>query len=335
MATVQLDRISKSFGGNHAVAPLTLDVKEGEFFSLLGPSGCGKTTILRIIAGLESPTSGNIIINGVDVTTLTPQERNVGIVFQNYALFPHLTAFANVAYGLEVKKLPKHDIQSRVNRALSTVHLSDKAQTPVPLLSGGEQQRVAVARAVVVEPRVLLFDEPLSNLDYALRLETRAEIKRLQREAGITTIYVTHDQGEALALSDRIAVLSKGLLQQVGTPDELYFRPSNALIASFIGHANLFSPESSKRYFGINNLSQGESLAILPEEVILSTRGGKARGKIVDKQFSGSSVELTVDLHGMSVRAHFPSAGKDAARKIGDEVCIVLGRTKHRTVKHG
>ncbi len=205
MSSLTLYNLSKSFGTLQALAPIEMEIHEGEFFSLLGPSGCGKTTLLRMIAGLEPPSSGTIVIDGTDITSFPPQKRNVGIVFQNYALFPHMSVFENVAYGLEVKKIPQNEIRAKVLHILEKVHLSEKTDIPVPSLSGGEQQRVAVARAVVVEPGVPLFDEPLSNLDYALRLETRAEIKRLQREVGITTIYVTHDQGEALALSDRIA----------------------------------------------------------------------------------------------------------------------------------
>ncbi|MGA9408667.1 MAG: ABC transporter ATP-binding protein [Bacteroidota bacterium] len=299
------------------MAPIKVDIRDGEFFSLLGPSGCGKTTLLRMIAGLELPSSGTIAIDSLDITSLPPQKRNIGIVFQNYALFPHMSVFENVAYGLEVKKIPGNEIRAKVQHILEKVHLLEKAETPVPLLSGGEQQRVAVARAVVVEPRVLLFDEPLSNLDYALRLETRTEIKRLQREVGITTIYVTHDQGEALALSDRIAVLNHGVVQQVGTPDELYFHPNNAFTATFIGHANLFSREICKDYFGSAMLGEGEALAVLPEEIVLSADSGKAKGRIIDKQFSGSSVEYTVDFGGQLVKAVRSSSGGGFSGEVG------------------
>ncbi len=334
MATVDLQNISKNFGEVRAVFPLELQVKEGEFFSLLGPSGCGKTTLLRIISGLESPSSGEVRIDGSNVTALSPQKRNVGIVFQNYALFPHMTVFQNVAYGLEVKKMPGSEIRRRVEDILGKVHLLEKANTPVPLLSGGEQQRVAVARAVIVEPRVLLFDEPLSNLDYALRVETRAEIKRLQREVGITTIYVTHDQAEALALSDRVAILNKGVIQQIGTPDELYFHPDNAFTASFIGHANLFSSIACREYFGVPGLTESELLAVLPEEIILSNDPGKARGKISNKEFSGSSVEFTIDFFGQFVKAHRPSSEKSFNGEIGSEVCLSFDASLRRKVKY-
>jgi ABC-type Fe3+/spermidine/putrescine transport system ATPase subunit len=311
-----------------------VEIREGEFFSLLGPSGCGKTTLLRIIAGLETPTSGTILIDGNDVTALPPQRRNVGIVFQNYALFPHMTVFQNVAYGLEIQGNSAGEIRRKVQEILEKVHLSGKADVSVPLLSGGEQQRVAVARAVVVEPRVLLFDEPLSNLDYALRLETRAEIKRLQREVGITTIYVTHDQGEALALSDRIAIMNKGTVQQVATPDDLYFRPRNAFTASSIGHANLFSPKVCKKYFNIGKIAEDELLAVLPEEIVLSARSAKSRGRIIDRQFSGSSVEFTVDFAGQHVKAHCPSSAASFDGDIGNEVSISIPPSVRRKVKN-
>ncbi|MGA7159624.1 MAG: ABC transporter ATP-binding protein [Bacteroidota bacterium] len=334
MSSLRIHNLSKSFDKLRAVAPIDIEIRDGEFFSLLGPSGCGKTTLLRMIAGLEPPSSGTIVVDGVDITSLPPQKRNIGIVFQNYALFPHMSVFENVAYGLEVKKMPRNEIRATVQHILEKVHLSEKAETPVPLLSGGEQQRVAVARAVVVEPRVLLFDEPLSNLDYALRIETRTEIKRLQREVGITTIYVTHDQGEALALSDRIAVLNGGVVQQVGTPDELYFQPNNAFTAAFIGHANLFSPEICRKYFGISTLDEKEVLAVLPEEIALSSASGKAKGRIIDKQFSGSSVEYTIDFGGQFVKAVCPSSNSGFTGDVGALVFFSFADSIQRKVNH-
>ncbi len=332
MSSLHLHNLTKSFGDLRALAPIEIEIREGEFFSLLGPSGCGKTTLLRMIAGLEPPSSGAILIDGIDITAFPPQKRNVGIVFQNYALFPHMSVFENVAYGLEVKRMPRNEVRAKVQHILDKVHLTEKEDIPVPLLSGGEQQRVAVARAVVVEPGVLLFDEPLSNLDYALRLETRAEIKRLQREVGITTIYVTHDQGEALALSDRIAVLNKGVVQQVGTPDELYFHPHNALTAAFIGHANLFSPGICKEYFGITSLAANEVLAVLPEEIVLSAKSGKAKGRIIDKQFSGSNVEYTVDFAGQFVKAVRSSSEKGFSGEVGGLASLSFAASIQRKV---
>lgn len=334
MSSLHLHNLSKTFGDLRAIAPIEIEIREGEFFSLLGPSGCGKTTLLRMIAGLEPPSSGTIVIDGVDITSFPPQNRNVGIVFQNYALFPHMSVFENVAYGLEVKKIPRNEILAKVQHILEKVHLLEKADISVPLLSGGEQQRVAVARAVVVEPGVLLFDEPLSNLDYALRLETRAEIKRLQREVGITTIYVTHDQGEALALSDRIAVLKNGIVQQVGTPDELYFHPGNAFTASFIGHANLFLPEICKEYFNLTMADAKELLAVLPEEIVLSADSGKAQGRIIDKQFSGSTVQYTVDFFGQLVKAIRSSSDRGFNSEVGGLASISFAGSIQRRVNN-
>ncbi len=334
MSSLHLHNLSKSFGELRALAPIEIEIREGEFFSLLGPSGCGKTTLLRMIAGLEPPSSGTIIIDGVDVTSFPPQKRNIGIVFQNYALFPHMSVFENVAYGLEVKQMPRNEVRAKVQRILDKVHLLEKENIPVPLLSGGEQQRVAVARAVVVEPGVLLFDEPLSNLDHALRLETRAEIKRLQREVGITTIYVTHDQGEALALSDRIVVLNRGIVQQVGTPDELYFHPINAFTAAFIGHANLFSAKFCKEYFAVTAVDANEMFAVLPEEIMLSADSGKAKGRIIDKQFSGSSIEYTIDFAGQLVKALRSSSERGFNGEVGALAAISFAGSVQRKVKN-
>lgn len=214
-------------------------VERGEFFTFLGPSGCGKTTTLRIIAGLELPDSGRVIIDGEDVTYLPPYKRDTAMVFQNYALWPHMTVFENIAYGLKVRKLPKEEIRRRVKEVLELVRLEGLESRYPTQLSGGQQQRVALARALVVQPKVLLLDEPLSNLDAKLRVEMREELKRLQRKLGITTIYVTHDQDEAMALSDRIAVMNLGRVVEVGKPDELYRRPRSFFVATFIGRSNV------------------------------------------------------------------------------------------------
>ena len=214
-------------------------VERGEFFTFLGPSGCGKTTTLRIVAGLELPDSGRVIIDGDDVTYLPPYKRDTAMVFQNYALWPHMTVFENVAYGLKVRKLPKEEVRRRVKEVLELVRLEGLESRYPTQLSGGQQQRVALARALVVQPKVLLLDEPLSNLDAKLRVEMREELKRLQRKLGITTIYVTHDQDEAMALSDRIAVMNLGRVVEVGKPDELYRRPRSFFVATFIGRSNV------------------------------------------------------------------------------------------------
>ncbi|MBD0384456.1 ABC transporter ATP-binding protein [Paenibacillus sedimenti] len=240
MVEVALEHVTKQFGKVSGVQNVDIRIQPGEFFTFLGPSGCGKTTTLRMIAGFYYPTSGRIVFGNQDVTTLPPHKRNTGMVFQNYALFPHLTVFENVAFGLQVRRRPKDERIQRVERALHQVHLQGYGNRRIDQLSGGQQQRVALARALVIEPNILLLDEPLSNLDAKLREETRLEIKRLQVESGITTIYVTHDQAEAMAMSDRIMVMQGGVVQQVGKPEEIYNRPLNRFVASFIGESNLW-----------------------------------------------------------------------------------------------
>jgi len=236
---VELDRLTKRFGTSAAVAGLSLAVERGEFFTLLGPSGCGKTTTLRIVAGLVEPDEGRVLFDGKDVTRLPPWDLNLGMVFQNYALWPHMTVFDNVAFGLVERRVPRDEVRRRVAEALEKVGLAGMEGRYPSQLSGGQQQRVALARALVVRPGLLLLDEPFSNLDAKLRVQMRAELARLQRELGITTLYVTHDQEEALVLSDRIAVLDAGRLVQAGTPRELYERPKDVFVADFLGGANL------------------------------------------------------------------------------------------------
>jgi iron(III) transport system ATP-binding protein len=241
MARVRFESVKKIFGDTLAVKDLNLEICEGEFFSILGPSGCGKTTTLRMVAGFEQPDGGRIFFDQEEVTSLTPERRHTGMVFQNYALFPHLTVFENVAFGLRARKHPNHEISERVISALDLVEMRDLKKRPVTQLSGGQQQRVALARALAVQPKILLLDEPLSNLDAQLRRTTRSELKRLQRRLGITTIYVTHDQEEALALSDRLLIMQKGVAQQVGAPEEIYHTPANLFVMSFIGASNTLS----------------------------------------------------------------------------------------------
>ncbi len=236
---VRLERVTKRFGPVVAVDDLTLDLPPGKLVTFLGPSGCGKTTTLRIIAGLERPTAGRVLIGGEDVTPLAASHRSVTMVFQSYALFPHLTVFENIAYGLRVARRPAAEIARRVEDVLTMVGLPQIGPRFPAQLSGGQQQRVALARALVMQPKVLLFDEPLSNLDARLRRRVRAEIRELQRRLGITSVYVTHDQAEALALSDLIVVMNQGRAEQVGTPVELYRRPASRFVADFVGEANL------------------------------------------------------------------------------------------------
>src|SRR5688500_2692537 len=237
--SVKLASISKRYGDVHAVRSLDLDIARGEFFTLLGPSGCGKTTTLRVIAGFEQPTSGRVLIEGGDVTALAPHQRPTNTVFQSYALFPHLSVRENVAYGLKRKKVSRGEIERRVGEELDRVGLAAEANRKPSQLSGGMQQRVALARAVVNLPKVLLLDEPLGALDLKLRKGLQIELKRIQREVGITFIYVTHDQEEALTMSDRIAVMNRGKVEQVDAPEDVYERPATTFVAGFIGVSNL------------------------------------------------------------------------------------------------
>lgn len=234
---LELRQVSKHFPGHAAVTGISLEVPRGEFFSLLGPSGCGKTTTLRLVAGFETPTSGDIFLNGRPIHGLRPYERNVSTVFQNYALFPHLTVQANVEFGLRRRDSPP-DIGDRVRRAIDMVRLAGKERRYPHQMSGGEKQRAALARSLVLEPDVLLLDEPLSALDPNLRKQVRGELKQLQRRVGITFLFVTHDQEEALSMSDRIAVMNAGRIEQVGTPEELYLSPASRFVASFLGEVN-------------------------------------------------------------------------------------------------
>lgn len=240
---LQLAGLKKTYDQTEVLKDINLDIKHGEFLTLLGPSGCGKTTLLRLIAGFEQPNAGAIYLDGVQMTGLSADKRPVNTVFQQYALFPHMTVAQNVAYGLKLKKVPKDEIKARVRETLSMVQMENFANRRPQDLSGGQQQRVAIARAVINRPKLLLLDEPLSALDHKLRLQMQSELKRLQRELGITFVFVTHDQEEALSMSDRIAVMKDGTFQQIGTPIEIYETPANLFTAKFIGETNLFRAE--------------------------------------------------------------------------------------------
>lgn len=243
MATVELVNLRKTYKDVEAVRRFSQRIEEGEFFSMLGPSGCGKTTTLRMIAGFVRPTDGDVFIANQNVTDLPPERREIGIVFQNYAIFPHMDVYNNIAYGLKVRKLSKDEIRRRVEQALATVGLAGYGRRFQRELSGGEQQRVALARVLVIEPRILLLDEPLSALDKKMRDEMKYWIKDLQQKLRITTIYVTHDQNEALTMSDRIAVMNRGVVEQVGTPQEIYERPISRFVTDFIGESNILAGE--------------------------------------------------------------------------------------------
>src|SRR5579859_4385244 len=240
MSFLELEDITKYFGRNAAVEHINLSVERGEFLTLLGPSGCGKTTILRMIAGFETPSAGTILLDGEDITHRAASKRPMGMVFQSYALFPHMTAEQNIAFGMTIKKQPKNVIQKRCAELLELVGLSDKGRSYPHQLSGGQQQRIAIARALAVEPKVLLLDEPLSALDAKVRVALRDEIRRIQQQLKMTAIYVTHDQEEALAISDRIAVMAKGKIEQLDQPEEIYSNPHTIFAATFVGTSNQF-----------------------------------------------------------------------------------------------
>lgn len=315
---IQIKNLFKSYGTTKVLKDVSLDVYRGEFLTLLGPSGCGKTTLLRLISGFEHPNQGNIYINGSCVNNLPPQQRDVHTVFQSYALFPHLSVFENVAFALRCRHLPEIEIKERVKDALSLVQLQAFGKRRITHLSGGQQQRVAIARAVVNRPQVLLLDEPLSSLDYNLRKIMQYELKQLQKTLDITFIFVTHDQEEALSMSDRIAVLKHGEIEQIGTPREIYETPCNLSVAKFIGETNCFEvtvaaideyihvlvESVSIRCKKIDDVELGDQfhLIIRPEDVRVwslnevDNTEHMLPGKIIDIVYKGSTVALTVAL---------------------------------------
>ena len=329
MPFLSLQNISRNFGPTQAVAGVSLEVERGEFFGLLGPSGCGKTTTLRMIAGLEKPDAGSIRFQDADITNLPPERRGFGMVFQNYALFPHLNVFENVAFGLRARHAAKDEMNQRVKSALELVQLPGYEKRAIDELSGGQQQRVAIARAIAIEPALLLFDEPLSNLDVSLREETRSELRELVTRLGLTAVYVTHDQEEAFALCDRIAVMVGGKLMQTGKPRELYEQPADIAVARFLGRNNLIramrlsSSDTSDGEF--KTLDGGHTLnvpvardelaplnkpvviAIRPEHVRLSSDDADVpnalRGVVREIVFAGATSTVRVDANGLLIEA--------------------------------
>lgn len=277
---LQLQQIRKSFADTEVLKGIDLEAGQGEFITLLGASGCGKTTTLRIIAGLELPDSGQVILEGRDITDWEPNRRDVNTVFQNYALFPHMNVADNVGYGLKIRKVPKAEIAERVERALRLVQLEEYGKRMPDQLSGGQKQRIAIARAVINEPKVLLLDEPLGALDLKLRRQMQLELKRLQKQLGITFIYITHDQEEAINMSDRIGVMHEGVLEQMGTPNEVYYRPRTSYVADFVGNANILH-------------KNGETLAIRSENIRMDGESVCTQeAVVVEKSFAGGQLRI-------------------------------------------
>ncbi|TCU05570.1 ABC transporter ATP-binding protein [Rhizobium sullae] len=298
-AYLRLEKLTLAYGDTIAVKDLDLSVGKGELVALLGPSGCGKTTTMRSIAGLLTPASGRINLDGVDITHVSANKRAVGLVFQSYALFPHLTVYENVAFGLRLKGIGGKDLDAKVSAGIKSVGLAKFADRKPAELSGGQQQRVALARSMVMEPKVLLLDEPLSNLDARLRLEMRAELQRVQRETGVTMIFVTHDQVEALALADRIVVMLNGGVEQIGTPEEIYNKPVSAFVADFVGFENVFKLENGRLVTPNDAIElpasapRAAGLAWRPSAVALGS--GPFQGTVRGTSFAGGTREYLLD----------------------------------------
>jgi putative spermidine/putrescine transport system ATP-binding protein len=338
MSFLVLEHVRKEFGGNAAVEDFNLSVEAGEFVSFLGPSGCGKTTTLRMIAGFEQPTSGRIRLNGADITYARPNQRNVGMVFQSYALFPNMTVAQNVGFGLKLAKVDKSAIRSKVEELLGLIHMDDRGQNYPHELSGGQQQRVALARALAISPQVLLLDEPLSALDAKIRDELRNEIKRIQRQLSITTIYVTHDQEEAMALSDRVVVMSKGVMEQVGPPFQIYNFPETAFVASFVGKLNRIdgnvvdaalgtvrSGEVSLRTTSEFQAPTGEpvTLMVRPEELELGeSEENQVQGVVESINFLGAIVRVRLDTPTGQLTADLFNERLLKLPEVGDQVTM-------------
>ena len=326
-AYLSLERLTLAYGDTVAVNALDLAIGRGELVALLGPSGCGKTTTMRAIAGLLSPSSGRISLDGADITRVSANKRAVGLVFQSYALFPHLTVYENVAFGLRLKGVRGADLDARVGSGLKSVGLASFAARKPAELSGGQQQRVALARSMVMEPKVLLLDEPLSNLDARLRLEMRTELQRVQKETGVTMIFVTHDQSEALALADRIVVMLDGAIEQMGTPEDIYNRPASAFVADFVGFENIFAVTDGKlKTEGSAVALSGaipdgvQGLAWRPRAVLLGS--GPFRGTVRGTSFAGSTREYLLDTALGPIKAEVDAAAP--AHMIGSELAFDL-----------
>lgn len=322
---INIKNLVKKFGAVKALNDVSLDIQPGELFFLLGPSGCGKTTLLRHIAGFYIPDEGNILIDNENVTTLPPHKRDTGMVFQSYALWPHMTLAENVAFGLKMRKVAPDEIKRRVAEALDIVKMGDKAERKPNQLSGGQQQRVALARALVVQPRCLLLDEPLSNLDAKLRLEMRIEIRRICKEAGLTAVYVTHDQKEALSIADRLAIMRDGVIEQIGTPLEVFRKPINSFVASFIGETNFLAPN----FFGsaFTPKSETKLLSVRPESIRfdkLNDDDIPINGTIHGTVYLGETAQHQMDVKGAD--------GSNSTLKVFQLNPEILARDESRSV---
>lgn len=328
---VSLENVTLSYGQTVAVPNLNLNIRKGELIALLGPSGCGKTTSMRAIAGLLAPTSGRIMIDGADVTRTPANRRGIGLVFQSYALFPHLRAFENVAFGLRLKRLSETEIRAKTDAGMATVGLTGFETRKPGEMSGGQQQRLALARSLVMEPKVLLLDEPLSNLDARLRLEMRNELQRVQKDTGITMVFVTHDQSEALALADRIVLMKDGRIEQLGTPAELYAEPSTAFAADFMGFENIFRTQGAALVSDQGRLpldfdAPAALLAWRPSGVSIGK--GRHSGRIVASSFAGGHREYVLDSALGQIKAEAPIDVPEVA--IGDVVAFDLPQSTAR-----
>jgi iron(III) transport system ATP-binding protein len=331
---VAIEHVSFGYDGTPVLDDVSLEVAKGEFFAFLGPSGSGKTTLLRLIAGFGMPSTGRILIGEREVTQLPPWSRNVGMVFQSYALWPHMTVARNVAFGLEQRKIPRSEIARRVTAALDLVELTAFADRRPAQLSGGQQQRVALARTIVIEPEVLLLDEPLSNLDAKLRVEMRAELRMLQRKLGITAIYVTHDQEEANAIADRIAVLNEGRIQQIGAPIALYDRPANRFVATFLGTANLIEGRIDGHGhfvaadgFALDNIggAQGSAcISVRPQDVAVMAPGQGVAATIAEREFLGSITRYRMSVGPHTIVVDVPHRRDGATYDIGASVGLII-----------
>lgn len=342
-AYLSLRHLNKSFGDVQAVNDITIDIKKGELVSFIGPSGCGKTTLLRAIGGFHELDSGEVILDGERIDHLPPEKRHTGMVFQNYALFPHMTVYKNVEYGLQVQKLPADERRKKVEKALAQVRLEGYGDRRPGELSGGQQQRVAIARCLVLEPKVLLLDEPLSNLDANLRMIMREEIRRLKEELDLTIIFVTHDQEEALSISDRVIVLNEGTIQQIDTPENIYRHPANEFVAKFVGHANLFHGNINKNGgsftfttedFSIEGLKEPNiddkelTMMVRPEQIEIC-HDSAIKGEVVRDIYNGNYIRYYIKVGSTIVLVDSFNVDSSTLFKRGDLIGISFPNNPH------